>query len=180
MIINKKDINWSSFHTLVFDFDGVFTNNKVYLNEKGIESVICDRGDGLGLNILKKFINLKKWDLDYFILSKETNDVVKTRAKKLNIKCINSVDNKLEYLRTYLKNNKRNSEGLLYVGNDLNDLGPIKYAGFGICPLDSHPIIKKYSDLIFPKKGGDGLVRGIIELIIGLEEMNFKEITELI
>ena len=58
MIIKKKDTNWTKYHTLVFDFDGVFTNNKVYVNEKGIESIICDRGDGLGLNILKKFINL--------------------------------------------------------------------------------------------------------------------------
>ena len=180
MIIKKKDTNWTKYHTLVFDFDGVFTNNKVYVNEKGIESIICDRGDGLGLNILKKFINLKKWDLDYFILSKETNKVVKKRAEKLKIKCINGVDNKLEYLSTYLKSNKKNADGLLYVGNDLNDLAPIKLAGFGICPIDSHPIIKENCDLIFPRKGGDGLVRGIIELIIGLDKMDIKEIKELI
>ena len=180
MIINQEDIHWSKYHTLVFDFDGVFTNNKVYVNEKGIESIICDRGDGLGLNILKKFILLKKWDLDYFILSKETNKVVKTRAKKLNIKCINSVDNKLEYLSTYLKNNKKSPKGLLYVGNDLNDLEPIKFAGFGICPLDSHPIIKKNCDLIFPRNGGDGFVRAIIEFIIGLDKMDIKEIKDLI
>ena len=180
MLINQKDFNWSKFHTLIFDFDGVFTNNKVYVNEKGIESIIGDRGDGLGLNILQKFINLKKWDLDYFILSKESNTVVKTRAKKLNIKCINSVDNKLDYLINYLNKNNKSAEGLLYVGNDLNDLGSIKLAGFGICPLDAHPIIKKNCDLIFPRKGGDGFVRGIIELIIGLEEMDVKEIMELI
>ena len=54
----KIDFNFSkidirSFHTLVFDFDGVFTDNSVYISHDGIESVKCHRSDGLGISKLK-------------------------------------------------------------------------------------------------------------------------------
>ena len=58
----KKDLlPYSNFHTLIFDFDGVFTDNNVLINQDGIETVKCCRADGLGLDILKKFINQKKF-----------------------------------------------------------------------------------------------------------------------
>ena len=76
---------------LVFDFDGVFTNNKVILDENGIEHVICDRGDGLGLNMLRKI------DLDMIILSTETNKVVSSRAKKLKIDAFQSIKRKIRF-----------------------------------------------------------------------------------
>ena len=63
--------NWQNVHTIAFDFDGIFTDNKVYFTQEGIEIIRCDRSDSLGLDILKKFIKKKKWDLDYFIISRE-------------------------------------------------------------------------------------------------------------
>ena len=71
---------------IIFDFDGIFTDNNVLINQDGIETVKCSRADGLGLDILKKFIDKKNWNLDYFILSTEKNPVVMSRAKKLKIK----------------------------------------------------------------------------------------------
>ena len=50
--------DWRSVHTIVFDFDGVFTDNKVWTDQNGQESVCCDRGDGLAFDILRKFIDL--------------------------------------------------------------------------------------------------------------------------
>ena len=49
----KEDINlsWKNIHTIIFDFDGVFTDNKVYISENGKESVRCDRGDGLAFDM---------------------------------------------------------------------------------------------------------------------------------
>ena len=79
---------WNEFHTIVFDFDGVFTDNKVYLNEQGEESIRCDRSDGLGINLLNRFKIKNSWDLEYFILSKEKNIVVNKRAEKLQIESL--------------------------------------------------------------------------------------------
>ena len=48
--------SWENVHTIAFDFDGIFTDNKVYSTQEGIEIIRCDRSDSLGLDILKKFI----------------------------------------------------------------------------------------------------------------------------
>ena len=64
---------WFETHTIIFDFDGVFTDNKVTIREDGLEEVSCNRGDGLAFDILRKFIKKENWNLKYFILSKETN-----------------------------------------------------------------------------------------------------------
>jgi 3-deoxy-D-manno-octulosonate 8-phosphate phosphatase (KDO 8-P phosphatase) len=43
---------------VVFDFDGVFTDNKVHISENGTESVSCFRSDGWGLDMLRN-LNIK-------------------------------------------------------------------------------------------------------------------------
>ena len=55
MLKSNFELKWKDFHTLIFDFDGVFTNNKVYVDEIGKEFVKCDRSDGLAFDILRKF-----------------------------------------------------------------------------------------------------------------------------
>ena len=50
---------WFETHTIIFDFDGVFTDNKVTIREDGLEEVSCNRGDGLAFDILRKFIKRK-------------------------------------------------------------------------------------------------------------------------
>jgi len=172
--------NWESIHTIIFDFDGVFTNNKVYLDENGVEMVRCDRGDGLGFDLLRNFIKLNKWELSYFILSKEKNPVVSKRAEKMKVSCVQSIADKRKFLIDYLSNANKDSSGLLYLGNDLNDLPAIQIAGFSVAPSDSHPKIVEQADLVLHEKGGDGFVREFIELIIGLNEMSNDELIKLL
>ena len=176
--------NWENVHTIAFDFDGIFTDNKVYFTQEGIEIIRCDRSDSLGLDILKKFIKKKKWDLDYFIISREKNNVVSERAKKIGIKCFFNIKNKKDFLMDYLSKKKGNIDevldGFIFLGNDLNDLEAIDLAGFAIAPLDCHPIIKNNVDLIINKKGGNGFVREFIEILIKINEFDKKDLSELI
>ena len=71
---------------IFFDFDGVFTDNKVFVSENGQESVLCFRGDGIGLN------ELLKRGFDLYVISSEINPLVKKRCEKLKIKCLHSVE----------------------------------------------------------------------------------------
>ena len=66
---------------VAFDFDGVFTDNRVITSQDGTESVSCWRSDGIGISRLNK-IGIKT-----VIISTETNPVVKIRAEKLKIQC---------------------------------------------------------------------------------------------
>jgi YrbI family 3-deoxy-D-manno-octulosonate 8-phosphate phosphatase len=171
-------------HTLIVDFDGVLTNNKVYINESGKEFVACDRSDGLAFNFFNYFIKKNKLNIKCFILTKEKNKVVSARAKKIGIECFCGVDNKIAFIDLYLNNRfskKLNFyPGVIYLGNDLNDLEAMEKVGFSVCPQDSHPLILQTSDLILPCSGGDGFFRMFIEKLLNFESMTKKEIYELV
>ena len=126
-MINFPDI--TSFNTLIFDFDGVFTNNLVYVDQLGVESVVCSRADGLGINILMKYIKLRDLPLDCFILSSEGNPVVSTRGQKLSLPVHQSVTDKLSYVENYLSTEGKSFSQLIYLGNDLNDFQVMQQAG---------------------------------------------------
>ena len=184
MFKSNYELKWEDFHTLIFDFDGVFTNNKVYIDETGKEIVRCDRSDGLAFDILRKFKEKRNWDIQYFILSKEKNPVVQKRAEKLKIKCFNNVSNKKFFIEEYLK--KRfgyiddAKKGVLYAGNDLNDLSAMRFCGYSIAPSDAHKLIKEKATLVLDKKGGEGFVRKIIEIIINFDAIVLDDLPELI
>ena len=82
---------------MVYDFDGVMTDNKVYIDQHGNEMVQVSRADGLGISEIRKLA------IEQIILSTETNPVVAARAKKLDLFCIQCVDNKAQTLTDYCK-----------------------------------------------------------------------------
>lgn len=141
----------------VFDFDGVMTNNLVFIDENGKEIVCCNRADGLAFDVLRK-LGKKS-----FILSTENNPVVTKRAKKLKISAIQGVTNKARALIELANNNCYDIKKILYLGNDLNDYDAMKICGFSVCPADSHKKIKELSDITLNTKGGQGVIRDLLE-----------------
>ena len=95
-----RNTDIQKFSNFFFDFDGVFTDNKVILNENGIESVICNRNYGIGIKILKKL------NKNITIISSERNKTVLYRAKKLKIKCNTGVLDKKAKILSLLKSEK--------------------------------------------------------------------------
>jgi len=148
---------------LVFDFDGVLTNNLVYLNQDGLESVACSRADGLAFDVLRK---LKK---PAFILSTEKSTVVVMRAKKLKIPAIQGVSDKVRAIKELIDENHYNIKNILYVGNDLNDYLAMQFCGYSVCPSDSHPKIKHISDICLSTNGGNGVVRELLEEVLNID-----------
>ena len=147
----------------IFDFDGVLTNNIVFVDQNGIESVACSRADGLAFDVLRR---LKK---QAYILSTEKNQVVEVRANKLKIPVIQGINNKVNALKELKEEEGIDFNSALYVGNDLNDYGAMQLCGISVCPGDSHPKIKEISDIVLTTNGGNGVVRELLEDIIGLD-----------
>ena len=156
-------INIDNIAVFVFDFDGVLTNNMVYLDQNGKESVSCSRGDGLAFDALRK---LKK---TVYILSTEKNTVVSARAKKLQISVVQGVENKVTGIQEIIKKENCKMENILYVGNDLNDYRVMSICGFTACPADSHKKIKQISGIVLKTNGGYGVVRELLEDVFGLD-----------
>ena len=97
------------------------------------------------------------------ILSTETNPVVGTRAKKLDLFCIQGVDNKAEALTVYCENHQIALSEVAYVGNDINDFEVMELVGTTFCTADAHVSIKEISQYILESKGGEGVSRKIFD-----------------
>lgn len=151
---------------LVMDFDGVFTANTVYLDEEGVESVRCDRGDGMGISLLRRR-GLPMW-----ILSTETNKVVAARARKLKLPVLHGRSDKLTDLREWLDANGHRMERTIYIGNDVNDVGCLEAVGLAVVPADAHSAATAVADLVLSRDGGCGAIRELADLILPLLENN--------
>lgn len=174
----------AAIHTVAFDFDGVFTDNKVWVDQDGRESVRCDRGDGLAFDLVRAFKKRGKLNADFFVLSKEANPVVLARARKLKLDCHQGIRDKLTFMREYLANRFPSSPdvfvGLVYVGNDLNDLPLMRRAGYAVAPADAHPMVLDIAHLVLEQCGGEGFVRAFIERLLDINQLSKEEIDELV
>ena len=155
--MNKKLV-FEIIELIVFDFDGVLTNNLVHLDQNGTELVSCSRSDGLAFDALRK---LKK---PVHIISTEKNPIVGARAKKLKVPVLQGIQDKQLALVKLAEMKKYKLENILYVGNDLNDYKAMQHCGFRVCPADSHIDIKNIANIVLLSKGGDGAVRELIEI----------------
>jgi YrbI family 3-deoxy-D-manno-octulosonate 8-phosphate phosphatase len=141
---------------VAFDFDGVFTDNRVWVNERGEELLAFSRSDGLGLRRLDEI------GVRYLILSMESNPIVGARAQKLHADCVQGVEDKLTVLR-----DRAGSEldDVAYVGNDINDAACLEAVGLPVVPADAWPEVLPLARLVLSRPGGKGCVRELCDAI---------------
>jgi YrbI family 3-deoxy-D-manno-octulosonate 8-phosphate phosphatase len=156
-------IDLRSLQCIVFDFDGVLTDNMVFVDQHGNESVRCSRSDGLA------FDELRRTSLQLYILSTESNPVVSARGAKIRIPVHQGIGNKRDALVSLAMEQNFKLSQTMYVGNDLNDYHAMQTCGFRLCPQDSHPRIKALADIVLEVCGGHGVVREIVEDVLGLD-----------
>jgi len=145
---------------IVFDFDGVFTDNRVLVGDDGSEYVLCNRADGLGLE------NLRRHGIECLVLSRETNPVVAKRCEKLKLDYIQGCADKWETLRKILGTKKIDPSQAGYVGNDINDLACMENVGLAFSVVDAYPEVKSAAHYVTLRGGGQGAVREICDLIV--------------
>ena len=145
---------------LILDFDGVLTDNRVYVTQDGMEAVACHRGDGWGIRLLKNA------GLEIIIVSTETNPVVSARAKKLGVECIQGCLDKAEATRKIIAKKELDSSKVMYVGNDTNDLEAMALVGHAVAPADSHPEIIEVANTVTRARGGHGVIRELADLLL--------------
>lgn len=153
-------INFAEIKLLLLDFDGVLTDNRVLVSEDGKESVFCNRGDGLGIEMLKKA------GIEVAVISKEKNKVVRARCRKLDISQWQGVDDKIRIFEREVAKRNLDLSNVCFVGNDINDTECIKKAGIGVAVADSCDSVLGSADYVTQKKGGQGAVREIADLIL--------------
>ena len=151
---------FSRVKLIVFDFDGVFTDNTVYVSQDGTEAVRCWRSDGLGL------AKLKDAGVDAAIVSTETNPVVTMRSRKLAMTCRQGCDDKLAAVRALASERGVALDEVAFVGNDINDLACLEAVGLSIVVRDSHPDVAGAAKYRTEAGGGRGAVREVCDAAI--------------
>jgi YrbI family 3-deoxy-D-manno-octulosonate 8-phosphate phosphatase len=145
---------------VVFDFDGVMTDNTVLVDEDGREAVLAHRGDGWGL------ARLTEARVPVAVLSTEMNPVVAARCSKLGIPYVQGVADKEAALRTLIAEHGTRAENVIYVGNDVNDLPAMRLAGFPVVVADAHLDAVAAARLVLKQPGGRGAVRELCDMLL--------------
>lgn len=152
----------SGIRLVVFDFDGVLTDNRVLVGEDGRESVFCNRSDGLGFDAMRRAA------LPVLIMSTEINPVVGKRAAKLRVPVLQSVADKGIAIAEYCAKAGIPLAATAFVGNDINDLPALRVAGYPIAVADAHARVKAVAWRVLRARGGEGAAREIAERILKL------------
>jgi 3-deoxy-D-manno-octulosonate 8-phosphate phosphatase (KDO 8-P phosphatase) len=153
---------------VAFDFDGVFTDNMVYVLEDGSEAVRCSRSDGMGLQ------KLERAGISTVIISTEANPVVSARARKLKIRCIQNCSDKRAILQDIARELKIEMDETAFVGNDINDLACLECVGLPIVVQDAHPDVLAVARYRTKRPGGNGAVREICDLFERVLKKNIE------
>lgn len=147
--------------TFVFDVDGVFTDGSVLITENGELLRKMNVKDGYALKTaIQKGFNV-------CIISGGTSEGVRARFKGLGVKDIYlGAHLKIEPIQEYLTANNIDPKNVLYMGDDMPDVPPMKLVGMPTCPQDAIPEIKAVSKYISQKNGGNGCARDVIEQVL--------------
>ena len=151
-------VRFEQVKAIVFDFDGVFTDNRVYVMQNGEEAVVCDRSDGMGISMLRKA------GVPMVILSTEKNPVVVVRGAKLQMDVLQGIDDKLPALTKWANENDLTLDQLAFVGNDINDVECLEGVGLGVVVADAYPVAVAAAELQLTRDGGRGAVREFADL----------------
>ena len=146
------------------DVDGVLTDAGMYYGESGDEWKKFNTRDGMGIKLLQKagFITA--------IVTQERTKLVARRAEKLAIPEVHQgVMDKVSLVREMVERHGLSLEQVAYIGDDINDLETLKAVGFSASPADGIPQVISAVDYVCSKKGGEGAVREVIEMILAAQ-----------
>lgn len=156
---------------MAFDVDGVMTNNSLVFDEKGVEYKVFNGKDGQGIELLHKAGIIPA------IITKRFNGTIEYRAKVLGItELFQGVKNKNEALDKIFEKYGFSPDEISYMGDDLPDVCVLERVGFPCCPADAVEEVKARCKFISTKKGGEGAVRELCELVLKSKSFDLTEL----
>lgn len=153
----------NSIKMVITDFDGILTDNCVYINEDFTMSRKLNFKDIMGLSCLRKN------NIDVAIISGEKNSAIEILSKKFGIKEIHQdIRIKIDVLKSIIERYNLSQEDYLYIGDDINDLECLKYAKYKISVPHAVDAVKNIDDIqITNSNAGDGAFREVADCLIG-------------
>lgn len=146
---------------LVLDVDGVLTDGNLYFSDSGDELKAFSTLDGQGIKLLQIA------GIEVALITGRKSKIVMLRAKELGInRLVQGCEDKLLALDDILAEMNLSYRQAAYIGDDLPDLACIRRAGFGVTVPNANPVIHQHALCCTERKGGQGAVREICDLIL--------------
>jgi YrbI family 3-deoxy-D-manno-octulosonate 8-phosphate phosphatase len=147
---------------IICDFDGVITDNRVWVDQDGHETVAAYRSDSVRVRELRAI------GIEVMILSSEPNRVVEARARKMGVEAVHGValHEKGRVMREIIERKNLKAENVAFIGNDINDLPCFEVAGWSVAVADAFPDVIRAADHVLSKSGGHGALREMCDLIL--------------
>ncbi len=147
---------------LLFDCDGVMTDGRIALGSNGSEMKFFSTVDGLGI---------KLWhDAGLMVgsITGRKSEALEKRASELKFEELHqNIARKGEVLAEILKRRSLAADEVAYIGDDVNDLPIGTRVGLFFAPSNHHPSIRPYTDYVLDAAGGHGVVREVVDIILG-------------
>lgn len=152
---------FAKINTFIFDIDGVLTDGTVLVLENGVQARRMNIKDGYALQLAIK----KRYRV--LVLSGADAGLVTSRLNKLGITSVHmSVTDKKNFVEYYISTNHLKAAEILYMGDDMPDLPPMRVVGLPVCPADAVTEVREVARYISPLPGGAGCVRDVIEKVL--------------
>lgn len=150
---------------LLLDVDGVLTDGRLYYGNSGEEMKAFNIQDGLGIKLLQQ------GGIQVGIITGRVSDLLQRRATELGINpVIQGREDKLTALNELMLTAGLNLDEVAFVGDDLPDLAVIKKVGLGITVANGSATLKAIADWQTTRKGGDGAVREVAEMLLTCQD----------
>ena len=150
---------------IVLDVDGSMTNGQITFDEHGIENKSFNVKDGLGITTWIKIGG------EAAIITGRSSKIVERRAKELGIvNFFQGIKNKQEILQGLIATLGITTSEVAVIGDDLNDVGMFQLIPKSFAPADATDVAKKYAATVLQKKGGEGAVREMIDILVAENE----------
>ncbi|MFT7618847.1 MAG: 3-deoxy-D-manno-octulosonate 8-phosphate phosphatase (KDO 8-P phosphatase) [Planctomycetota bacterium] len=149
---------------LLFDVDGILTDNGLYVDEDGRTSKKFCIGDGAGIKLAHMA------GLTTGVISGHSSQSTVFRAKQLGMTvCEVGVKDKIPVFERVLADLGLNAGQVLFMGDDYMDLPLLRRAGFAATVPEASSLVRDHCDYVTIKAGGQGAVREIIEYILATQ-----------
>ncbi len=144
----------------ITDVDGVMTDCGMYYSENGDELKKFNTRDGMGIQLLREK------GIKTAIVTKEKTKIVEARANKLKVdEVYQGIVDKLSIFEELREKYSLEYSEIVYIGDDINDIPVLEKAGISFCPNDAVDEVKNVSDYILSRKGGEGAIREVVEIL---------------
>jgi 3-deoxy-D-manno-octulosonate 8-phosphate phosphatase (KDO 8-P phosphatase) len=150
---------------LLLDVDGVLTDGRIIVDDRGVETKQFHVRDGQGISLLLRS------GIEVGFITGRSSKVVRHRAKELGVRLVyQGVDDKLGAYREIKGKSRLSDDQIAYVGDDIVDLPVLKRAGLAISVADGWPGLIASVDLVTQAEGGRGAVREIAEMLLQAQD----------